>query len=123
MSKKNRKIQLRLYPYGSRWWALQYRIHPSECNWFQRIFNIWKYIYKFSDCGLGKWDDTSIDDCWHKYLVSGSQEVTHSWKTEFELLKDSFSDEESLDKFFDEQYKACIKAQDNPTFACKRIIY
>lgn len=122
MSKKNRKIQLRLYPYGRGWWALQYRIHPSECNWFQRIFNIWKYIYRFDDCGLGKWN-TSIDDCWHKYLISGSQEKPYTWKKEFEILKDKFMDEESLYNFFDEQYKASINAWDNLEHTCKRIIY
>lgn len=40
-----KKVQLRFKPYTHRKMTVQYRIDPSEFNWFKRIFNLgWKTL-------------------------------------------------------------------------------
>ena len=47
MKTDNRKIQIRLAPYSSDFKLVEYRIDPTELNWFQRLFNRWRNVNYF----------------------------------------------------------------------------
>lgn len=121
MSKKNRKIQLRLYPsaWSDSYWELQYRIQPSELSWFGRIFNFWRDIYIFDECGLGKWK--TIEECWRVCSIS-SKSDSHGIDI-FEGFKKQLVDEKSLENFFNEQTKNQEYAINNSDYVNGRIIY
>lgn len=52
-----KKVQIRLYPHSDCYKRVEYRIEPSELNWFEKIFcNFWQPIYQFCYIG-GETDD------------------------------------------------------------------
>ena len=52
-----KKVQIRLYPHSDCYKRVEYRIDPSELNWFEKIFgNFWQPIYRFCYIG-GKPDE------------------------------------------------------------------
>ena len=121
MSKKNRKIQLRLYPsdWSNSYWILQYRIHPSERSWFGRLFNFWKTVYIFDEDGLSLWK--SEDECWCAYAISSHP--NNEGLSIFNGLKKQLVDENSLQSFFDEQIQIKEKALNKSEYVNGRIVY
>ena len=48
-----KKVQIRLYPHSDCYKRVEYRIDPSELNWFQKILgNCWQPIYQFCYIGV-----------------------------------------------------------------------
>ena len=100
---ENRKLQLRLKKYGGvydpsdwDWWELQYRIDPSELNWFRRLFNFWRPIKEFHKV-------TSNKGVMRSKLIVDTQHQT--WKVQMELneFKTQFKTEQDLKYWYDQQ--------------------
>ena len=97
---KNKKVQIRLYPHSDRYKQVEYRIEPTELNWFQRIFcNCWLVIYKFSYIG-GKPDESDFIPLLDK------PGTINRYKDKFKTLKD-------IEDFEQEQLKKYNNALKN----------
>lgn len=78
---KNKKVQIRLYPHSVTYKQVEYRIEPTELNWFQRIFcNYWTTIYEF--CNSSKPDKSDFIP-----LLDESGTINY-YKNKFKTLKD-----------------------------------
>ena len=63
-----RKVQVRLAPHSKDYKIVQYRIDPSELNWFQRLFNVWGVVeYFYSPLVFRPNMDLLI--CWGRHLT------------------------------------------------------
>lgn len=78
----NRKVQVRLAPHSKDYKIVQYRIDPSELNWFQRLFNVWGEVEYFYSPLKFK-PDIDLDICWGKHLteIGTIEEVKAQFKT------------------------------------------
>ena len=92
---KNKKVQIRLYPHSDRYKRVQYRIEPTELNWFQRIFcNCWSVIYQFCYIG-GEPDESNFIP-----LLDKPGTINH-YKDKFKTLKDIEDfEQEQLKKYY-----------------------
>ena len=104
---KNRKIQLRLVPncYSTtNKKDIQYRILPSELNWFQRIFNRWKNIYHYFGTTPGFKPDWT---CWTELscIVEDFDHYKKLFKTEQDILKYKEIQDKNFNSELDEYNK------------------
>ena len=96
-----RKVQVRLAPHSKDYKIVQYRIDPSELNWFQRLFNVWGVVeYFYSPLVFRPNMDLLI--CWGRHLTKIGT---------IEEVKAQFKTMEDINNFHNEQlrkyYKAC----------------
>lgn len=79
--KTAKKIQLRFKPYTHRKMTVQYRIDPSEFNWFKRLFNLgWKTLNAY----YGTYSkETHPKTMYFEYLVDyyAIDEIENRFKT------------------------------------------
>ena len=105
MKTDNRKIQIRLAPYNSEFKVVEYRIEPSELNWFQKLFNIWravKYYYEPIIIMPSCFDDY-LDEHWGVLTVHIGK-YTDSYKlNSIEEVKEMFKTMQDINNFHKEQ--------------------
>lgn len=97
---KNKKVQIRLYPHSDIYKLVQYRIEPTELNWFQRIFcNCWTPIYRF--CYNGGEPDIEYDFI----PVLDKPGSIDFYKNKFKTIRDI----EKFEEFQLKQYETTLK--------------
>ena len=81
---ENTKVQIRLVPYlaYSDYKAVEYRIDPSELNWFQNLFNNWIRIYEY----IG--DENVINPKSYYFSMLVKSGTIDEMKKKFKTLKD-----------------------------------
>ena len=99
---KNKKVQIRLYPHSDRYKRVEYRIDPSELNWFQKILgNFWQPIYQFVYIG-GDPDDRNFIPLLDK------PGTIDRYKDIFKTIKDIEDfEQEQLEKYHNSLKKYC----------------
>ena len=112
MKTDNRKIQIRLAPYNSKFKVVEYRIEPSELNWFQRLFNIWRGVnYYYEPEIIAPFNfDTYLDEHWGVLTVNISK-YSDSYKiNSIEEVKEMFKTMQDINNFHKEQQLKYEKA-------------
>lgn len=113
MKTDNRKIQIRLAPYNSEFKVVEYRIEPSELNWFQRLFNMWrevKYYYEPIIIVPSNFD-TYLDEHWGVLSVCINK-YSDSYKiNSIEEVKEMFKTMQDINNFHKEQELKYEKAK------------
>lgn len=112
MKTDNRKIQIRLAPYNSEFKVVEYRIEPSELNWFQRLFNMWRAVkYYYEPAIIAPYNsDTYLDEYWGVLRVYISK-YSYSYKiNSIEEVKEMFKTMQDINNFHKEQQLKYEKA-------------
>lgn len=105
MKTDNRKIQIRLAPYNSQFKVVEYRIEPSELNWFQRLFNTWRKVKYYYEPIIIKPSnfDTYLDEHWGVLMVDISKDTDLYVLNSIDEVKEMFKIKQDIDNFHKEQ--------------------
>lgn len=124
MKTDNRKIQIRLAPYNSKFKVVEYRIEPSELNWFQRLFNMWrevKYYYEPIIIMPSNFDNY-LDEHWGVLSVCINK-YSDSYKiNSIEEVKEMFKTMQDINNFHKEQQLKYEKAYKEIEEKIKKIL-
>ena len=93
MKVDNRKVQIRLAPKTEDFKIVQYRIDPSELNWFQILFNVWGNVEYFYSPLIVK-PDINLDIYWDNYCVKNGT---------INIVKEQFKTMEDINNFHNDQ--------------------
>lgn len=97
----NRKVQVRLVPHSGEYKIVQYRIDPSELNWFQRLFNMWRVVKYF--CSPLKFKpNINLDIYWCDHITKIG--TIYKVKAQFKTMED-------INNFHNEQLVKYEKAK------------
>ena len=105
MKTDNRKIQIRLAPYSSDFKLVEYRIDPTELNWFQRLFNRWRNVNYFYESSIIMPSDNDIfpDVYWVPLRVHIGKHTDLYQINSIEEVKDMFKTMQDINNFHKEQ--------------------